>query len=60
MRYKLACERGALVMELDLAPGGQIGGFIGESRDVPLRVGTSDLKLKVERKGSNVVITSEK
>jgi hypothetical protein len=32
----------------------------GESRDVPLRVGTSDVKLKVERKGSNLVITSEK
>jgi hypothetical protein len=32
----------------------------GESRDVPLRVGASDVKLKVERKGSNVVITSEK
>jgi hypothetical protein len=32
----------------------------GESRDVPLRVGSSDVKLKVERKGSNVVITSEK
>ena len=31
----------------------------GESRDVPLRVGSSDLKLKVGRKGSNVVITSE-
>ena len=30
----------------------------GESRDVPLRMGTSDLKLKVERKGSNFVITS--
>lgn len=32
----------------------------GESRDVPLRLGDSDVKLKVERKGSNLVITSEK
>ena len=32
----------------------------GESRDVPVRIGTSDVKLKVERKGSNFVITSEK
>jgi hypothetical protein len=30
----------------------------GESRDVPLRVGSSDVKLKVERKGSNLVITT--
>jgi hypothetical protein len=30
----------------------------GETRDVPLHVGTSDLRLKVERKGSNLVITS--
>jgi hypothetical protein len=30
----------------------------GESRDVPLRVGDADLRLKVERKGSNLVITS--
>jgi hypothetical protein len=34
-RFKLACERGAFVMELILAPGGKITGFIGESRDVP-------------------------
>ena len=32
----------------------------GESRDVPVRIGASDVKLKVERKGSNLVITSEK
>jgi hypothetical protein len=31
----------------------------GESRDVPVRIGTSDVKLKVERKGSNFLITSE-
>jgi hypothetical protein len=31
----------------------------GESRDVPVRIGSSDVKLKVERKGSNLVITSE-
>ena len=31
----------------------------GESRDVPVRIGASDVKLKVERKGSNFVITSE-
>jgi hypothetical protein len=31
----------------------------GESRDVPVRIGSSDVKLKVERKGSNFVITSE-
>lgn len=31
----------------------------GESRDVPLHLGSSDVKLKVERKGSNLVITSE-
>jgi hypothetical protein len=30
----------------------------GESRDVPVRIGSSDVKLKVERKGSNLVITS--
>ncbi len=30
----------------------------GESRDVPLHVGTSDVTLKVERKGANLVITS--
>jgi hypothetical protein len=30
----------------------------GESRDVPLHLGSSDVKLKVERKGSNLVITS--
>ena len=29
----------------------------GESRGVPVRIGTSDVKLKVERKGSNFVIT---
>jgi Histidine kinase-like ATPase domain len=32
----------------------------GESRAVPLRLGSEDVKLKVERKGSNLVITSEK
>jgi hypothetical protein len=32
----------------------------GESRDIPLRLGSEDVKLKVERKGSNFVITSEK
>ncbi|MGZ3406342.1 MAG: hypothetical protein ACXVAN_07845, partial [Polyangia bacterium] len=31
----------------------------GESRDIPVRIGSSDVKLKVERKGSNFVITSE-
>jgi hypothetical protein len=31
----------------------------GQSRDVPLKVGQSDVKLKVERKGSNLVITSQ-
>jgi hypothetical protein len=31
----------------------------GESRDVPLKIGTSDVKLKVERKGSSIVINSE-
>ena len=31
----------------------------GESRDMPVRIGASDVKLKVERKGSNFVITSE-
>ena len=31
----------------------------GESRDVPVHIGISDVKLKVERKGSNFVITSE-
>ena len=30
----------------------------GETRDVPLHVGTSDVTLKVERKGANLVITS--
>jgi hypothetical protein len=31
----------------------------GESRDVPLHVGSSEVKLKVERRGANVVIKSE-
>jgi hypothetical protein len=31
----------------------------GESQEVPVRIGNSEMKLKVERKGSNVVITSE-
>jgi hypothetical protein len=31
----------------------------GESRAVPIKIGGSDLKLKVERKGGNLVITSE-
>ena len=30
----------------------------GETRDVPLHVGSSDVTLKVERKGANLVITS--
>lgn len=30
----------------------------GETRDVPLHVGTADVTLKVERKGANLVITS--
>jgi hypothetical protein len=32
----------------------------GESRNVPVRIGTSDVNLKVARKGSNFFITSEK
>jgi hypothetical protein len=32
----------------------------GESANVPVRIGASDVNLKVERKGSNFVITSEK
>jgi hypothetical protein len=32
----------------------------GESRAVPVRIGSSDVNLKVERKGSHFVITSEK
>jgi hypothetical protein len=31
----------------------------GESRDIRARIGTSDVTLKVERKGSNFLITSE-
>jgi hypothetical protein len=31
----------------------------GETREVPVRVGNSDVKLKVARKGGSVVITSE-
>jgi hypothetical protein len=31
----------------------------GESADVPLHIGSSDVKLKVERKGSSLTITSE-
>jgi len=33
-RFKFACERGALVMEMSLAANGLIDGFFGESRDV--------------------------
>jgi hypothetical protein len=31
----------------------------GQTGEVPVRIGNSDVKLKVERKGSNLVITSE-
>jgi hypothetical protein len=31
----------------------------GQVQEVPVRIGNSDVKLKVERKGANVVITSE-
>lgn len=31
----------------------------GQTQEVPVRIGNSDVKLKVERKGSNLVITSE-
>ncbi len=31
----------------------------GQTKEVPLRVGNSDLKLKIERKGDNFVITSQ-
>ncbi len=31
----------------------------GQSQEVPVRIGNSDVRLKVERKGSNVTITSQ-
>jgi hypothetical protein len=52
-----------VVRKLNEAPPASVHAEIkvdeGQTQEVPVRIGTSDVKLKVERKGSNVVITSE-
>jgi len=52
-----------VVRKLNEAPPASVHAEVkvdeGQTQEVPVRIGSSDVKLKVERKGSNVVITSE-
>ena len=52
-----------MVRKLNEAPPADVHAEVqldeGQTREVPVRIGSSDVKLKLERKGSNVVITSE-
>jgi hypothetical protein len=52
-----------VVRKLNEAPAAQVKAEVrvddGQMQEVPVRMGSRDVRLKVERKGSNVVITSE-
>jgi hypothetical protein len=52
-----------VVRKLNEAPPANVRAEVtvpeGQTQEVPLKIGNSEMKLKVERKGSNVVISSE-